>query len=325
MRRREFITGLGGVAAWPLAGRAQQRAMPVVGLLYGGSPEASANGVSQFRQGLSETGFVEGRNVAIEYRFAQNEFDRLPALAAEFVRRQVAVIVTPSSTPAALAAKGATSTIPIVFAVGADPVQIGLVASLNRPGGNVTGITSMNTELSAKRLGLLHELMPAAGRIAVLVNPSSPDAEFFTRDPQEAALAMGLQIEVLTASTNRDIDAAFASLVQKHAEALLVTNSNLFANRIVQLVTLATDHRVPAIHYTRDFALAGGLMSYGPNLDANRQVGIYTGRILQGERPADLPVVRPTKFELIINLKTAKALGLIIPETLLATADEVIQ
>jgi putative tryptophan/tyrosine transport system substrate-binding protein len=325
MRRREFIAGLAGAAAWPLAGRAQQRAMPVVGLLYGGSPEASANGVSRFRQGLSETGFVEGRNVAIEYRFAQNEFDRLPALAAELVRRQVAVIVTPSSTPAALAAKGATSTIPIVFAVGADPVQIGLVASLNRPGGNVTGISSMNTELSAKRLGLLHELMPGAGRIAVLVNPSSPDAEFFTRDSQEAALAMGLQIEVLTASTNRDIDAAFASLVQKHAEALLVTNSNLFANRIVQLVTLATDHRVPAIHYTRDFALTGGLISYGPNLDANRQVGIYTGRILQGEKPADLPVVRPTKFELIINLKTAKALGLRVPETLLATADQVIE
>jgi len=300
--------------------------MPLIGYLYGGTPEATVNAVAAFRKGLGEQGFVEGRNVAIEYRFAQNEFDRLPALAADLVRRRVSVIVTPASSPASLAAKAATTTIPIVFSVGADPVQAGLVASFNRPGGNATGVSAMNTELTAKRLGLLHELVPRAARIAVLVNPNSPDAELLSREAQAAASAIGRQVEVLLTGTNREIDAAFASLAQKRAEALLVTNSNLFAARAVQLVTLAVHHRIPAIYYTREFAQAGGLLSYGQNrFEQIRQVGVYAGRILKGEKPADLPVMQPVKFELVINLQTARTLGIEVPPTLLAIADEVIE
>jgi putative tryptophan/tyrosine transport system substrate-binding protein len=330
MRRRNFIAGLGSAAAaWPVAAwaQAQQTAVPVIGFLSAGPPEIEdVYTVAPFRKGLSEAGFVEGHNVAIEYRFAQGEFAQLPQLAADLIRRRVAVIVAPSSTPAAVAAKAATSTIPIVFTGGTDPVQIGLVAGLNRPGGNVTGISSMNTELTAKRLALLHELLPGAERIAVLVNSTNPDADVLTREAQAAVRTMGRQIEVLTAATNPDIDTAFKTLVQRRADALMVTNGNLFAIRAVQLVTLAAQHRVPALYYTRLFAQAGGLMSYGTDgRDGVRQAGIYVGRILKGEKPSDLPVIRATKFDFVINLKTAKALGLTIPPNLLAIADEVIE
>jgi len=325
-RRREFITLLGGgAAAWPIAARGQQAAMPVIGYLSVTAPEASQPFIAALRKGLSETGYVEGRNVAIEYRWAHNEHDRLPELAADLVRRQVAVIAT-SSTPAALAAKAATTTIPIVFSGGADPVQSGLVASLNRPGGNVTGLSSMNTDLIGKRLGILHELLPVAARFAVLVDPNAANAESTITDAQAAAAAIGRQIEVLTASSNREIDAAFASLVQKRIEVLLVSPHTLFFNRRVQLVTLGVRHAAPAIYPTREFVEAGGLMSYGSSVpDIQRQVGIYVGRILKGEKPADLPVVRPTKFELVINLQTARLLGIEVPATLLAIADEVIE
>jgi len=328
MRRREFITLLGGAAAaWPLAARAQQTAMPVVGYLYPGAPATSTHLVAAFRKGLSETGYVEGRNVAIEYRWAYGDDARLPDLAAELVHRQVAVIATPASTAATLAAKAATTAIPIVFEIGGDPVQAGLVASLNRPGGNVTGITSMNLQLAAKQFGFLHELLPGATRFALLVNPNNPlIAEAAITDARAAAMAIGRQIEVLTASTNRDIDTAFASLVQKRADALLVTIDPLFNNRRVQLVTLATHYRVPTTYAWRESVEAGGLMSYGANLaDLIRQVGVYTGRILKGEKSAVLPVLRPIKFEFVINLHTAKLLGLEVPPTLLARADEVIE
>jgi putative ABC transport system substrate-binding protein len=326
MKRREFITLLGGAATWPLAARAQQPAMPVVGFLYPGAPEANANLVAAFRKGLSETGYVEGQNVAIEYRWADNQYDRLPAMAADLVRRQVAVIAAAASTAAAVAAKAATKTIPIVFSGGGDPVQTGLVASLNRPGGNVTGISSMNVELGAKRLGILHELLPSATRFAVLVNPNSPLTEPFVADVRAAAGAIGRSIEVLTASTNREIDAAFANLVQKRAEALVILPDPLFINRRVQLATLAVRHALPAIYPFREDAEAGGLMSYGSSLGyAFHQAGIYTGRILKGEKPADLPISRATKFEFVINLQTAKLLGLDIRPSLLAIADEVIE
>jgi ABC-type uncharacterized transport system substrate-binding protein len=324
--RRNFITLLGGAAAWPLAARAQQPALPVIGYLYAGAPEPTAHLMAAFRKGLSDAGYVEGQNVAIEYRFAQNEFDRLPELAADIVRRRVAVITTPGSTPAALAAKAATMTIPIVFGIGADPVQAGLVASLNRPGGNVTGISSMNLELGAKRLGLIHELVPGAARFAVLVDPNSPATEPLIKDVQAAASAIGRQVEVLTASTNREIDTAFASLVPKRVDALVLTPGPLFNNRRVQLATLAVRHAMPTIYSSREFAEAGGLMSYGPSvMEEFRQVGIYTGRVLKGEKPADLPIIRATKFEFVINLQTARALGIAVPPTLLARADEVIE
>jgi putative tryptophan/tyrosine transport system substrate-binding protein len=327
MRRREFISLLGGAAAaWPLAAQAQQAAMPVIGFLYAGSPEASANFVAAFRKGLSEAGYVEGHNVAIEYLWTHNDNDRVPELAADLVRRRVAVIVTPNFIAAALAAKAATTTIPIVFGGGFDPVQAGLVASLNRPGGNVTGVSFMTVETGGKRVGLLHELLPGAARFAMLVNPTNPNAEPNITEAREAASAVGWQIEVLTASTNLDIDTAFASLVQKRADALLVSPEPLLTTRRVQLVTLAARHAVPTIYYIREFAEIGGLMSYGPDIaDLYRQVGVYSGRILKGEKPTDLPILRPTKFEFVINLQTAKTLGLEVPASLLARADEVIE
>jgi len=324
MRRREFITLLSGAAvARPLAARAQQPAMPVIGYLYAGFPEPSAHLVAAFRKGLSETGYVEGQNVAIEFRWAEGRYDRLPELAADLVRRRVAVIATPGAAAGALAAKAATATIPIVFAIGSDPVQIGLVASLNRPGGNVTGVS----ELMNKRLELLHALLPGAMRFAVLVNPTNLGSEVVTiKDMQAAAAAIGLQVEVFYASNNRDIDTAIASLVQKRASALLIGPDVLFANRRLQLVTRTVREAMPAIFPFREDAEAGGLMSYGASLtDRNRQAGMYTGRVLKGEKPADLPVLRATKFEFVINLQTAKVLGLDVPAQLLALADQVIE
>ena len=327
MRRRQFISLLGSAAAaWPLAARAQQAALPVVGFVYPSVPELSAGIVAAFRKGLNETGFVEGRNVTIEFRFGYNDIAQLPKLAADLVDRRVAVIATPGSTPSALAAKAATATIPIVFGIGPDPVEIGLVASLNRPGGNITGITSMNAELGAKRLGLLHELLPSAVRFAVLVNPNNRNAEPLTRDAQATASAIGREIEIFAAGSAREIDAAFVSLLQKRADALLVSPDPLFDSRRVQLVTLATHHRLPTIYSFRENVEIGGLMSYGSSAaERDRQVGIYAGRILKGEKPADLPVIRADKFEFVINLQTARVLGLDVSPTLLALAHEVIE
>jgi putative tryptophan/tyrosine transport system substrate-binding protein len=327
MRRRQFISLLGSAAAaWPLAAHAQQAALPVVGFVYPSVPELSAGIVAAFRKGLNETGFLEGRNVTIEFRFGYNDIAQLPKLAADLVDRRVAVIATPGSTPSALAAKAATATIPIVFGIGPDPVEIGLVASLNRPGGNITGITSMNAELGAKRLGLLHELLPSAVRFAVLVNPNNRNAEPLTRDAQATASAIGREIEIFAASSAREIDAAFVSLLQKRADALLVSPDPLFDSRRVQLVTLATHHRLPTIYSFRENVEIGGLASYGSSAaERDRQVGIYAGRILKGEKPADLPVIRADKFEFVINLQTARVLGLDVSPTLLALADEVIE
>jgi putative tryptophan/tyrosine transport system substrate-binding protein len=326
VKRRKFITLLGGAAAtWPLAARAQQPAMPVIGFLRPGSPEANAHLVAAFRKGLGETGYVEGRNVVIEYRWAHID-DRLPELAADLVRLRVAAIATPGSSAAAAAAKAATATIPIIFSAGGDPVQTGLVASLNRPGGNVTGVSSMSGELGAKRLGLLQELVPSAAQFAVLVNLNNPLTEAFVVDVRAAAAALRRQTEVLSASTSHDIDLAFAMLIEKRADALLVGNDPLFVSRRVQLATLTARHAVPTIYPFREDTEAGGLMSYGPsNTDLVRQAGIYTGRVLKGEKPADMPILRATKFELIVNLQTAKIMRLEVPPTLLARADEVIE
>jgi putative tryptophan/tyrosine transport system substrate-binding protein len=329
VRRREFITLLGGAVAtaWPLEARAQQPAMPVIGFLHSASAAAFAAHLAAFRKGLSEAGYVEDQNVAIEYRWAEGQNDRLPALAAELVRRRVAVIATPGSTAATLAAKAATTTIPIVFVIGADPVKIGLVASLNRPGGNVTGINDIGVDIGAKRLGFLQELLPRATRFGVLVNPDNPSiTESFVTELQMAASAIGRQIEVVTASTNADIDTAFATLVKKRADALLNCPDALFVTRRVQLITLAVRHALPALYHRRELAEAGGLMSYGSDLpDQFRQTGGYVGRILKGEKPADMPVQLPTRFEFVINLQTAKTLGIDVPPTLLARADEVIE
>jgi putative ABC transport system substrate-binding protein len=327
MHRRDFITLLGGAAAaWPVAARAQQRAMPVVGFLTSTSPEALGQPLAVFRKALNDSGFIEGRSVAIEFRWAQNDDDRLPELATDLVRRRVAVIVAGGGALAAAAAKAATATIPIVFNIGGDPVGFGLVASLNRPGGNVTGISSLAIGLTGKQLGLLHEMLPRAARFAVLVNPNSPSAERAGKEAQDAAAALGRQIEVLAASSNREIDMAFASLVEKRAAALLVNPSPLFATRRPQLATLAAHYSIPVMHYERGFIEVGELMSYGPSdTDAWRQVGIYAARILKGEKPSDLPVVRSTKFEFFINLQAAKIIGVEIPHTLLALADEVIE
>jgi putative tryptophan/tyrosine transport system substrate-binding protein len=325
LRRRQFLTLLGGAAVtWPLSARAQQ-SMPVIGFLSSSAPVDRARYLTAFRQGLRESGYVEGQNVAIEYRWAQDQAERLPDLAADLVRRQVTVIAA-HDTPSSIVAKEATTTIPIVFASGADPVKLGLVASLNRPGGNVTGVTFVVAELGAKQLGLLHELQPGAVRVGVLVDPNFAATQSFVSDVQAAALSIGKQIEVLEAPTGRDIDTAFARLAQKPIDGLLVGPNPLFDSRHVQLVTLATYHRVPAIYFLREFAEVGGLMSYGTILtDAYRQAGVYTGRVLKGEKPVDLPVIQSIKFEFVINLNTAKAFGLSFPPGLLAIADEVIE
>ena len=325
MRRREFIGLVGGTAAaWPFVARAQQPALPVVGFLNSRGPEGNETILVAFRRGLKETGYVEGQNVTIEYRWADNQYDRLPTLAADLVGRQVAVIV--SNGPPIKTAKAATSTIPIVFAVGFDPLTFGLVTSLSRPDGNLTGVSILDVEIGPKRLELLHELIPTAAAVALLVNPTTPAAEAIARDVQEAARALGLQLHVLHAATDRDLDTAFATLAQLRADALIIGADPFFTSRSRRLGELTVAQRVPAIYEFHEFAAAGGLISYGTSLaDAYRQVGIYTGRILKGEKPADLPVQQATKVELIINLKTVKTLGLVIPPALLARAEEMIE
>jgi putative ABC transport system substrate-binding protein len=327
IRRREFIFTLGGAAAaWPLGARAQHAAIPVVGSLFSQSAAPFAHRLRAFRQGLRQTGYVEGQNVVIEYRWAEGQYGRLPMLADELVRRQVAVIVAPGEN-ATLAAKAATTTIPIVFAVAEDPVRHGLVASLARPGGNLTGINFFNAELVPKRLELLRELVPKASRVAVLVNPSNiASGERTEKEVEAAARAIGVQIQILNASTSREIDAAFAALARERADALFVAPDGFFNGRRVQLATMAARYAVPMTSATREIAEAGGLMSYGHNTaDAWRELGVYAGRVLKGAKPAELPVVQPTKFELVINLKTARMLGLTVPPSLLALADEVIE
>jgi putative ABC transport system substrate-binding protein len=324
VKRREFITLLGGAAAWPLAARAQQPAMPVIGYLDAGSAAERTRQVAAFRKGLGEVGYQEGQNVALELRWAEGQYGRFGELAADLVRRRVSVIATPGSAAAALAAKAATATIPIVFGVGSDPVQEGLVASLNRPGGNVTGINFFTVELVAKRTELLRELVPAAKRLAVLVNPTDPEGYQTLRDAQAAA--SGQQIVAIEAASGRDIDAAFTRMAREQVDALFVAPGTFFNTRRVQLAILAARHALPAIYSVRAYPEVGGLISYGTDvLDAFRQVGVYTARILKGARPADLPVVQSTKFELVINFNTARALGLDVPATLLARADEVIE
>jgi ABC-type uncharacterized transport system substrate-binding protein len=326
VKRREFITLLGGVAAWPLAARAQQTEMPVIGFLGSALAAPNAHYLAAFRQGLGEAGYIEGRNVAIEYRWAENRYDRLPALAAELVRRPVAVIVASGGPVAAQAAKAATSTIPIVFTASSNPVKLGLVASLNRPGGNVTGSAMLTAELDAKRLAILHELVPTARVIGALVNPDRTDVEAQSRDAQEAGRALGLEIVILSASNELEIDTTFASLAGQGIRALLVGADPFFNSRREQMVAVAARHAVPAVYMTRDFAEAGGLMSYGASIaEGYRQAGIYAGQILKGAKPADLPVVQSSKFELVINAETARMLGLTVPPSLLSTADAVIE
>jgi putative tryptophan/tyrosine transport system substrate-binding protein len=327
MRRREFIAGLGGVAAWPLAARAQQPAMPVVAFFDAGSENASAARVGAFREGLNAAGYVEGRNVTVEYYWLEGQFDGLPMLMADLARRRVAVIATPGSTAASIAARAATATIPIVFGVAEDPVKLGLVTSLARPGGNATGVNFFFLEVVAKRLELLHELVPKAVCVTVLVDPANVSvAESTLRDAQQAARTMGLQIRVLNARTSREIDDAFATIAGERPDALFVASDAFFTSQRVQLAALAVRERIPAAFGDRSVVRAGGLMSYGTDTaDRFRQVGVYTARILKGDKPTDLPVVQSTKFEFAINLTTARALGIEVPEPLLATADEVIQ
>ena len=325
--RREFIVALGGAAAaWPVAARAQQPAMPVIGLLSSRSPAVDAPLIVVIRQGLNESGLVEGQNVALDYRWADGQYDRLAVLAADLVHRQVAVIVTFGGEVSALAAKAASATVPIVFGAGADPVRSGLVASVNRPGGNITGVSTLIFEIEPKRLGLTRELRPNATTIAVLVDPNSPNSEMQVNDIQAATRSVGEEVTILNASTIRDIDAAFVRLVAMRADALLVTADPIFFNRTAQLVVLAARHAIPTVYSRREFTAARGLMSYGPNSnDSYRLLGVYAARILKGEKPGDLPIQLPTKFELVINLSTAKALSLDVPATLLARADEVIE
>jgi putative tryptophan/tyrosine transport system substrate-binding protein len=324
MRRREFIALLGGAAAWPLGAHAQQPAMPVIGFLNAASPDGYAHYVAGFRQGLAETGYIDSQNVAIEYRWAEGQYERLPALAADLVQRQVAVIV--ANTPAAMVASAVTTTIPIVFSSAIDPVKAGLVASLNRPGGNITGVANFDDVLGAKRLELLRELVPKAEMIGLLINPNNPNAETIARRLQEAARTLGQQIRILNASTEGEVDAAFATLGELRIRAILVASDPFFVSRRDQFVALAARQALPAIYQFREFPVGGGLMSYGASLaDAYRQLGVYTGKILKGAKPAELPFQQVVKVELVINLKTAKTLGLNVPLSLLARADEVIE
>ena len=327
LRRRQFITLLGSAATWPLAARAQQSAMPVIGFLGSSSAQVSVKNLEAFRKGLSERGYVEGRSVAIEFRWSGGREDRMPELAADLVRRQVAVIAAPASTAGALAAKAATSNIPIVFGTGSDPVALGLVASLNRPGGNATGIVSLNVELTAKRLGLLRELAPRATRFVALVNRSAVMTDAIIKEVHASVPTLGVPVEILYAgNSDRDIEAAFANLSEKPGAALLVTVDSFFFTRRALIVTLAARHALPTIYFRREFAEIGGLVSYGTSVDnIHELIGIYSGRVLKGEKPADLPVTQPTKFDMVINLSTAKALAIDVPPTLLALADEVIE
>jgi putative ABC transport system substrate-binding protein len=326
VKRRDFITLLGGAAAWPLAARAQQPAMPVVGFVNGGSSDGMARYVAAFRGALSEAGYVENQNMTVEYHWLEGRYDRLPLLVADLVRHRVAVIATPGLTSAALAAKAATATIPIVFAAGADPVALGLVASLNRPGGNATGINLQNVDLTAKRFELLHELVPKGARFAALVNSNFPLIEAIIKDLQTGAATLGLEVEILYAGNDREIDAAFAKLSQRPDSVLMLPPDSFFFSRRAQVVTLAARHALPVIYPTNEYPVAGGLISYGPDIThACQQTGVYTGRILKGENPANLPVMQPTKFELVLNLQTARLLGITVPPTLLAIADEVIE
>jgi putative ABC transport system substrate-binding protein len=327
MKRRAFLATLGGAAAWPFAARAQQSVMPVIGYIGTGSPSSDAFRLPSFHRGLGETGYVEGRNVTIEYRWAEGHNDRLPALVGDLVRRQVSVIAVPASTPGALAAKAATTTIPIVFYIGLDPIELGLVASLHRPSGNLTGVTGWNVTVGPKRLELLHEVVPTATTMALLVNPTSRHlADADLKEQQAAARTLGLQLQVLHASTEQGLDAIFAKLVQPRPGGLIIGTDSFFNTRKEQIAALSVQHQVPTVHQYREFARAGGLMSYGTDTsELSRQVGIYTGRILKGDKPADLPVQQATKVEMVINLKTAKALGLTIPPSMLARADEVIE
>ena len=327
MNKRAFITLLGGAAGWPLAARAQQAGMPVIAFIDATSAVASARWTAAFRNGLNETGYTEGRNVAVEYHWLEGRYDRLPALLAELVGRRVAVIATPGSTPAALAAKAATTTIPIVFGVAEDPVKLGLVANLARPGGNATGVNFFVSEVVRKRLGLLRDLIPRAVRIAAMINPgNAATAEATLREVQKAADALGLQIHVVNASTSDEINAAFATISHERAEALFLGPDAFFNSRRVQLVTLSARDRIPTVYGTRDYVEVGGLMSYGTNItDSFSQAGVYVGKILNGTKPAELPVIQSTKFEFVINLQTAKALGLDVPSGLLLAADEVIE
>jgi putative tryptophan/tyrosine transport system substrate-binding protein len=326
MRRREFITLIGGAAAWPLAARAQQPATPVIGYLGAESPTAFASRVRAFRQGLGEAGYVEGKNVAIEFRWAEGQHSRLPALAADLAAHQVTVIVAPAGAPAALAAKSATTTIPIVFEMGADPIAIGLVSSLRQPGGNITGVSSLSVEVTPKRLEFLHELIPNAGVIAALINPTSPTAESQLKSLHMVADARGVQLLVLRAGSDRDFDAAFAAVSQQRAAGLVFASDTMFATHSEQLAALTMRHAVPAIQQSRDFTIAGGLMSYGGSFfESHRQAGIYTGRIIKGDKPGELPVQQVTKVEFFINVKAAKALGLTFPISLLGRADQVIE